>query len=73
VSAVVDGSWVRWTVRGPAGPVLADRRVEVVGDGVELGAPERDGDGGRCAIRAGKGTVAVTDVDSGTTALVEVR
>jgi hypothetical protein len=29
--------------------------------------------GGRCAIRGGAGTVAVTDDESGATALVEVR
>lgn len=73
VDAALDGGWIRWTVRGEDGAPLADRAVRVAGEGVALGPPERRDGGGRCAVRGGKGTVAVVDVESGATALVEVR
>ena len=41
-------------------------------DGVELGPVERDGDGGRAAVRRGHGLVAVDDAETGVAALVEV-
>jgi hypothetical protein len=40
--------------------------------GVELGPPERDGEGGRAALRGGRGAVAVVDEASGVAAVVEV-
>ena len=72
VSARVEGGFLRWRVVDPAGRALAGRNVEVRGRGVELGPPERDGDGGRARVRGGRGTVAVVDADTGIAAVVEV-
>jgi hypothetical protein len=47
--------------------------VTIAPDGVEVGPIEPAGDGGRCALRGGRGTVTVTDEESGAAALVEVR
>jgi hypothetical protein len=73
VDAVVEGGWLRWRVRAPDGSALAGRDVRIVSEKVVLGPVERLEDGGRCAIRSGKGTVAVVDEESGATALVELR
>jgi hypothetical protein len=73
VDVSVLGGWIRWTIRGGDGTKLAGRAVEVSAQGAELGPIERDGDGGRCRILKGTGTVAVTDAASGASALLEVR
>ena len=73
VAARLDGGWLRWQVRSPDGASLAGRAVTAESDAVQLGPLEVDGDGGRCAVRGGKGTVAVTDVESGAAAILEVR
>lgn len=73
VVATLEGKWLRWRVLGPDGAAVRERKVSVAADGVELGPVEPDGDGGRCALRGGKGTVSVTDDASGATALLEVR
>ena len=73
MEARADGSWIRWIVRGPDGATLPGRAVDVTSETVELGPVERDGDGGRCAIRRGKGSVAVADRETGAAAIVEAR
>jgi hypothetical protein len=72
VAAAVEGRWLRWVVRGPAGPVPG-RRVVLRAGGVQLGPPQPDGDGGRCEVRGGEGAVAVVDEESGAAAVVAVR
>jgi hypothetical protein len=72
VRARVDGRILRWRVEGAAGEALRDRRVILRAQGVDLGTPEADGDGGRCAIRSGRGTVAVVDEATGAAAVLEV-
>lgn len=73
VTAWLEGGWLRWRVVGPDGAPLRGRRVSIDADGVELGPLEPDGEGGRCAVRRGRGTISVTDVPSGVSALLEVR
>lgn len=73
VDAAVEGGWVRWRVRASDGSVLPDRVVKVVSETAELGPQEKVEGGGRCAVRNGKGTVGVVDLESGATALVEIR
>jgi hypothetical protein len=73
VAARREGSWIHWRVLSPEGAPLAGRSVSVASGTVELGPVEPEERGGRCAIRGGAGTVAVTDDESGATALVEVR
>jgi hypothetical protein len=73
VSAALEGGWIRWKVRGPDGAALPGRTVSVESDSVRLGSVEADGDGGRCAVRGGKGTVAVIDAESGAAAILELR
>jgi hypothetical protein len=73
VRAEVAGGAVRWRVEDPEGRPLPGRRVVLRAEGVVLGPAERDGDGGRAAIRSGAGRVAVVDGETGVAALVEVR
>jgi hypothetical protein len=73
VAAVVEGGWIRWQVRAPDGAALAGRAVTAESDTVKLGPVEVDGGGGRCALRGGNGTVAVTDTESGSAAILEVK
>jgi hypothetical protein len=73
VDAVQEGGWIRWKVRSPDGAALADRAVKVTSATVELGPVEKEPGGGRCALRGGRGLVALEDVESGATALLEVR
>jgi hypothetical protein len=73
VRAEVAGGTVRWRVEDPEGRPLPGRRVVLRADGVVLGPAEREGDGGRAAIRSGAGRVAVIDGETGVAALVEVR
>jgi hypothetical protein len=73
VAAVLDGKSIRWHVRSPSGEPLAGRVVTAASGTVELGPSEIEGDGGRCAVRGGQGTVTVIDVESGVAALLEVR
>lgn len=73
VEAAREGGTIRWTVRGPDGAVLPGRTVKLTSEGVELGPVEHDGPGGRCAVRGGKGFVAIEDAESGATTLLEVR
>ncbi len=73
VQARVEGGVLRWRVEGGDGHPLAGRRVALRATDVELGPPERDGDGGRAPIRRGRGVVAVVDEESGVAAVVEVR
>jgi hypothetical protein len=72
VIAAVEGGVLRWRVEGEGGRPIPGRRVSLRGDGVELGPAERDGDGGRAAVRGGHGLVAVQDVETGVAAVVEV-
>lgn len=73
VSAALEGRWIRWTVRAADGALLADRAVTAESGTVDLGPVEVEGVAGRCAVRGGKGTVAVTDAESGSTALLVVK
>jgi hypothetical protein len=73
VVARVEGGRVRWRVEDAAGRALPGRAVSLRSRGVDLGAPERDGDGGRAVIRAGRGPVAVVDDATGVAAVVDVR
>ena len=73
VRARVDGRTLRWRVESGEGAALAGREVVLSARGVEVGAPERDGDEGRAALGPGQGTVAVVDVETGVAAVVEVR
>ncbi len=73
VAARVEAGAVRWRVEDGAGRPLVGRRVVLRADGVELGPVEADGDGGRAAIRGGRGLVAVVDFETGVAAVVEVR
>lgn len=71
VTAVVEGGWLRWTVRTSGGAV-AGREVVVRAGEVRLGPPVEDGAGGRCRVLGGRGPVAVVDVETGAAAVVEV-
>jgi hypothetical protein len=73
VAASLEGGWIRWKVRAPDGAALPGRAVSAESDTVRLGPVEVDGEGGRCAVRGGKGTVAVIDAESGVAAILEVR
>jgi hypothetical protein len=73
VRARVDGRTLRWRVEGGEGAALAGREVVLSARGVDVGAPERDGDEGKAALGPGQGTVAVVDVETGVAAVVEVR
>jgi hypothetical protein len=73
VAAALEGGWIRWRVRSPTGAPLKGRVVKVASGTVQLGPVELDGDSGRCAVRGGKGTVTITDVESGAAALLELR
>jgi hypothetical protein len=73
LSAGVDGRWIRWTVRAPDGAPLAGRAVTARSEAVDLGPVEVEGVAGRCAVRGGKGTVVITDTESGASSLLEVR
>jgi hypothetical protein len=73
VAAELQGRWIRWRILSPDGEPLAGREVSVASGSVELGPIEAADRGGRCAVRSGSGTVAITDEESGATALVEVR
>lgn len=73
VAATIEGRWIRWRILSPEGEPLAGRAVSVASGSVELGPVEAADGGGRCAVRSGTGSVAVTDEESGATALVEVR
>ncbi|MGB8929994.1 MAG: hypothetical protein WCC48_01960, partial [Anaeromyxobacteraceae bacterium] len=73
VAASLAAGWIRWKVRGPDGATLPGRAVSAESDTVRLGPVEVDGDGGRCAVRGGNGTVAVIDAESGVAAILEVR
>jgi hypothetical protein len=73
VTASVDGRSVRWRVEGADGKPLRGRKVLLRSPEVELGPPERDGDGGRAAIVRGRGFVAVVDAETGIAAVVEVQ
>jgi hypothetical protein len=68
----VEPGAVRWRVEDSEGRPLPARRVSLRGHGVDLGPAERVGDGGRAAIRGGRGTVAVVDVETGVAAVAEV-
>jgi hypothetical protein len=68
----VEPGAVRWRVEDSEGRPLPARRVSLRGHGVELGRAEPDGDGGRAAIRGGRGTVAIVDVETGVAAVAEV-
>jgi hypothetical protein len=72
VVATVEQGTLRWRVEDPAGRPLAGRRVVLRAEGVDLGPAEPDGEGGRAAIRGGRGLVAVQDAESGVAAVVEV-
>lgn len=72
VSARVENGWVRWRIVDPEGRALPERAVALRGRGVELGPAERDGDGGRAAVRGGRGAIAVVDGATGIGAIVEV-
>ncbi|HEX9307298.1 MAG TPA: hypothetical protein VF894_07405 [Anaeromyxobacter sp.] len=72
VFASVEAGAIRWRVEDSGGRPLAERRVTLRAEGVELGPAERDGDGGRAAIRRGRGLVAVEDAETGVAAVVEV-
>jgi hypothetical protein len=73
VIATVEGGMLRWRVQDAEGRVLPGRRVALRAGGVDLGPTERDGEGGRAAIRGGRGPVAVVDAETGAAAIVEVR
>jgi hypothetical protein len=73
VAAELQGRWIRWRILSPEGEPLVGREVTVASGSVELGPIEAADRGGRCAVRSGTGTVAITDEESGATALVEVR
>ncbi len=68
----VEGALLRWRVEQDGRP-LAARPVALRAGAVVLGPVERDGDGGRAAIRGGRGLVAVVDEATGVSAVVEVR
>ncbi len=72
VLASIEGGVLRWRVEDGDGRPLPSRRVLLRAAGVELGPVERDGDGGRAAVRRGHGLVAVEDPETGVAALVEV-
>ncbi|HSM93076.1 MAG TPA: hypothetical protein VLT47_09315 [Anaeromyxobacteraceae bacterium] len=72
VVATLDRGWIRWKVVSPGGEVLPARKVSVESDSVRVGPVEPQGDGGQCAVRGGKGAVAVVDLESGAAAVLEV-
>jgi hypothetical protein len=72
VVARVEGGSLRWRVVDAAGGPLPGRTIALHSRGVSLGPPERDAEGGRAALRGGRGTVAVIDVATGIAAVVEV-
>jgi hypothetical protein len=72
VVASLDGRAVRWRVEGDDGKPLPARRILLRSADVQLGPPERDGDGGRAAILRGHGLVAIQDAESGVAAVLEV-
>jgi hypothetical protein len=71
LEATLDGGWIHWRIRSPSGEALPGREVVARSDGVRLGASERVGDGGRIRILDGRGTVTVTDSESGASAVIE--
>jgi hypothetical protein len=72
VIAHVQGGVLRWRVEQEGRP-LAARAVALRSGAVLLGPAEKEGDGGRAAIRGGTGLVAVVDEATGVSAVVEVR
>lgn len=72
VVARVDGAVLRWKVSDAGGRALPGRPVRLRSAEVKLGPAERDGEGGRAALRGGRGTVAVVDEGTGVAAVVEV-
>jgi hypothetical protein len=72
VVARVESGFLRWRVEDAAGRALPARRVVLRAGAVDLGPAERDGDGGRAAIRGGRGLLAVQDAETGVAAVVEV-
>jgi hypothetical protein len=72
VVARLEGRVVHWRVEDERGRAIPGRRVFVRGVGVELGPIERDGEGGRAAVRSGAGLLSVVDAESGVAAVVEV-
>jgi hypothetical protein len=72
VVARVEGGLLRWRVERDGRP-LAARPVALRSGAVELGPAETDAEGGRAAIRGGRGLVAVVDEATGVSAVVEVR
>jgi hypothetical protein len=72
VVASLDGKVVRWRVEGEDGNPLPARKVLLRSADVQLGAPERDGEGGRAAVLGGHGLVAVQDAETGVVAVLEV-
>jgi hypothetical protein len=73
VVARVDGRTLRWRVEDASGAALSGRAVVLRGSGVEVGPAEAEPGGGRAALGAGRGTVAVVDGETGVAAVVEVR
>ncbi len=73
VVASVEGGVLRWRVEDASGRPIPARRIVLRADGVLLGPAEPDGDGGRAAVRSGRGLVAIQDLETGVAAVVEVR
>lgn len=71
VVARVEDGFLRWRVE-QGGRALPARAVTLRASAVVLGSPEPDGEGGRAALRSGRGAVAVVDDATGVAAVVEV-
>jgi hypothetical protein len=72
VVARVEAGVLRWRVEDGDGRALPGRAVSLRAGAVALASPERDGEGGRAAVRSGHGPVAVVDEATGVAAVVEV-
>jgi len=73
VDAIARDGWIRWKIRAPDGAALGRRAVSAVSETVRLGPVEPNGEEGRCQVLGGQGVVAITDSESGATAILEVR